>query len=160
MAHREGIREWLKDVDLTNKDVIDWGCGTKPIKNYLSGAKSYFGIDILPHVGADLVADICNLELGYDLVINNKIFDVAFCLEVLEHTKSVENTLSNIYRSLTKGGKLYLSVPFLYPIHSDHDLWRFTDQGIKYLLELHAFKDIKIKSSTNDQQGWLVEATV
>lgn len=59
MAHREGIREYLHDNADVYGVVHDWGCGTKPIKNYLKykGDVKFIGIDKLDHVGADLVAD-------------------------------------------------------------------------------------------------------
>jgi hypothetical protein len=58
MAHREGIREYLKDVQVHGL-VYDWGCGTKPIKNYLKPSNAKFvGIDKLDHVGADEVVDL------------------------------------------------------------------------------------------------------
>lgn len=150
MAHRESIRSWLKDVNLNGLDVVDWGCGTKPIKNYVFGAKSYFGIDKLDHVDADMVFDI-----DKELVLNK--YDVAFCLEVMEHVKSPKTLLSNIFHNLKSGGRLYLSVPFLYPVHSDEDYWRFTDQGLRFLLEGIGFHILSIKP-TESEAGWMVEA--
>lgn len=160
MAHREGIREFLKHVDLKGKKVIDWGCGTKPIKNYLKGGAEYFGIDKLDHVGADLVADIDSETLFIGTLDARYIqaYDVAFCLEVLEHVDYPEVTLRNIHHSLKENGTLYLSVPFLYDVHSDHDLWRFTDQGLRFLLEKSGFELLKITSTTNKHEGWVLEA--
>lgn len=151
MAHREGIRAYLKKVDLTGKSVVDWGCGTKPIKNYLFGARQYLGIDILPHVGADIVADISNPLYAGE-------FDVAFCLEVLEHVNYPNILIHNIFTNLKLGGIFYFSVPFLYPIHSDHDLWRFTDQGLNYLLQQAGFKNIEIIATTAQKEGWVGKA--
>jgi len=152
MPHREGIREYLAKADLSGKNVIDWGCGTKPIKNYLPGADHYFGVDILMHVGADLVADICEpLKLPMS-------YDAAFCLEVLEHVKYPMNALENIFNHLDEGGVLYFSVPFLYPVHSDHDLWRYTDQGLHFMLGEAGFKNIEVKPTTFDKQGWVGKA--
>lgn len=152
MAHREGIRQYLKDLDLTGKTVVDWGCGTKPMKNYLEGGSRFLGIDILDHVGADVVADICEpMKL-------DRPYDIAFCIEVLEHVNSPYMALENIYENLKDGGVLYLSVPFMYDVHSDHDLWRFTDQGLKYLLNSAEFIVDEIKSSTKNKMGWVAKA--
>lgn len=151
MAHREDIRAWLKDVSLNGLLVVDWGCGTKPIKNYLKGGSEYLGIDKLSHVGADLIVNFNSP------VTLEKKYDVAFCLEVLEHCQYPAVVLENIYQSLRAGGKLYLSVPFLYPVHSDEDYWRFTDQGLVFLLRNAGFRDVRIKPTENTA-GWLVEA--
>lgn len=148
MAHREGIRTYLSNIDLSGKTVVDWGCGTKPIKNYLPGAARYLGIDILGHVGADIVHNLNNpIHIGEH--------DVAFCLEVMEHVEDTSALLKNIYENLSEGGVFYFSVPFMYPVHSDHDLWRFTDQGLRYLLIKSGFKVIDIKPTTPDYEGWV-----
>lgn len=136
MAHREGIREFLKDVKLDGLKVIDWGW--------------------LEHVGADLIGNIDEKEIINKLPHFN--YDVAFCLEVLEHVDYPEITIQNINKSLKNRGLLYLSVPFLYPVHSDEDLWRFTDQGLKRLLERNGFKIEAIKPTTPEANGWVLKA--
>lgn len=154
MAHREGVREFMKDLILENVRVVDWGCGTKPIKNFVPNTGCEFlGIDKLDHVGADMVADIAQpMELG-------RMFDVAFCIEVLEHVKYPAVVLQNIHRHLKPGGTLYLSAPFRYPIHSEEDYWRFTDQGLKFLLESNGFMLDRIKQTTDEYDGWTLRAT-
>lgn len=142
MPHREGIREFLKDIDLTDLVVHDWGCGQKPIIKFLPGKpKRYVGIDsdektdfgFGPGNGGCL-ADICKETVALDIKA-----DIAFCLEVLEHTEDPRKALANIATNLKPEGHLYVSVPFMYPIHSDHDLWRYTDQGLRLLLEQAGF---------------------
>lgn len=152
MAHREGIREFLGKIKLDGRHVVDWGCGTKPIKNYIRGADCYFGIDILDHVGADMVKDISKP------VLLSEKFDVAFCLEVAEHVDNPTVLFQNIARNLEDGGWLFFSVPFLYPVHSEHDLWRFTDQGLRLLLEKTGFDSIMIMPTTRDNAGWVGHA--
>lgn len=154
MAHRESISGHLRTLTLEDLRVIDWGAGTKPVKNYVAakGSTTFFGIDKLGHVGADLVTDISqpvNLE---------REFDMAFCMEVLEHVERPENLVQNIARHLKSGGELHLSVPFLYPRHHDtEDFWRFTDLGVKLLLERNGFIIHSIVPTEQDM-GWLVVA--
>lgn len=154
MAHREGIREYLKDVRLKGL-VVDWGCGTKPINNYLASDPlfdyKFFGIDKLAHVGADLVANLCQ-----PIFLKEKA-DMAFCLEVLEHVKEPTKVLENIYNNLKQGCPFYFSVPFLYPVHSEEDYWRFTDQGLRLLLEDAGFEVIEILPTENNA-GWVGKA--
>lgn len=154
MAHREGIREYLKDVEL-HGTVIDWGCGTKPIKNYLKGDCKYIGIDKLDHVGADKVLDMTNaVELGYRA-------DIAFCLEVLEHVWNSRMLIVNIYKNLKKGGTLYLSQPFMYEVHKEDDRVRYTYHGLKQLLEEVGFTVEDISPTVGDldhADGYILRA--
>lgn len=151
MAHREGIRDYLKDVRLSGK-VVDWGCGTKPITNYLGGECEFLGIDKLTHVGADMVKDICE-----DIVLDEEA-DMAFCLEVLEHVERPISLLTNIWKNLKVGCPLYFSVPFLYDVHSEQDYWRFTDQGLGLLLKACGFEVVEVFPTTPEKSGWVGKA--
>lgn len=157
MAHREGIREYLKDVQVNGK-VIDWGCGTKPIMNYLKNADkvTFTNVDKTKYEQVDMVAD---LEDKIDLPF--KDYDFAFCLEVIEHTWNVMRVLHNIRLHLKMGGVLYLSVPFLYPVHKEDDYQRFTHHGLKRLLETVDFKVLDIQPTVGDldhAEGYIVKA--
>lgn len=153
--HREGIKEWLSTLSFDNVRIVDWGRGTKPVLRYIHTGENteYFGIDKLSHVDAHLVADITYPNE----VAHIGIFDVAFCMEALEHVKYPDKVIQNIYDHLRDGGMLYLSVPFLMDVHSGEDYWRFTDQGIRELLIRNGFHVERITASYN-KEGWLVEA--
>lgn len=134
MGHREGIREYLKDIEVSGI-IFDFGAGTKPIKNYLKPSNAKFlAIDKLTHVRADLVTDI-EAE-GIDLP---EQADFAFALEVIEHTWDVHNVVRNIYNNLKSGGLLFLSQPYMYPTHKSDDVRRFTHHGLRRLLESEGF---------------------
>lgn len=156
MAHREGIREYLKDVQVHGL-VYDWGCGTKPIKNYLKPNDAQFiGIDKLSHVGADVIKNIeaCCLEL-------DKLADFAFCLEVIEHVWESGVLIENIYDNLKKGGVLYLSQPFMYEVHKEDDRIRYTHHGLRQLLEECNFKVLDIQATLGDldhAEGYILRA--
>lgn len=143
MAHREGIRDYLKDVKLSGT-VIDWGCGTKPIINYLQGDCKYIGIDKLDHVGADLIAD---LESEIDIGL---YADFAFCLEVIEHVWDTKALLDNIIRHLRTGGVLYFSQPYMYETHKKDDRIRYTHHGLLQSLSEAGFTDIVITPTVGD----------
>lgn len=155
MPHREGIRDYLKDVRVYGV-VHDWGCGTKPIKNYLMSNEAIFvGIDKLDYVGADIVV---NLE--EPIKIGDKA-DFAFCLEVIEHTWQPAMVLENIYSNMKYGGFLYLSQPFLYPVHKGDDRLRFTYHGLNRLLKEVGFRVEDIQPTVGDldhAEGYVVRA--
>lgn len=157
MAHREGIREFLKDVQVHGR-VIDWGCGTKPIKNYLKENDAVFtGLDILDHVEANIV---CDIEQPIDFSIK---YDFAFCLEVIEHIWDSKQLIKNVYNNLVPGGKFYLSQPFFYEVHKEDDRVRYTYHGLEQLLEEAGFKNIIIQSTGGEDMdhawGYVLEAT-
>lgn len=145
MGHREDIRAFLENLTVEG-EVIDWGSGSKPVKHYVNGGAIFHCIDKNPLVGPDIIVDMTD-------PLNVVMADHAFCMEVLEHVEDPRAVINNIYNNLKEGGKLYLSVPFLYPEHGDEDFWRFTKQGLRLL---HSeFSEVKI---TDIDQGFLVEA--
>lgn len=107
---------------------------------------------------AEVVADLVK-DFSEDILLDtDKWFHMAFCIEVLEHVKFPEVLLSNINRSLIDGGILVFSVPFFYKEHSSEDYWRFTESGIKLMLDRNGFELIEIKQTTNDLMGWVGSA--
>lgn len=162
MAHREGIREYLKDVEVHGL-VFDWGCGTKPIKNYLKNNNADFlGIDKLDHVEADVVWDIGEKLIRIPKLPHNvNGANFAFCLEVIEHVWDTDMLLKNIFVNLKKGGTLYLSQPFMYEVHKEDDRVRYTHHGLKQLLEEAGFtvEDIQPTVGNLDHaEGYVVRA--
>lgn len=86
--------------------------------------------DIDPDRRPDLVADICT-----DL-LEPEAYDVIVMAEVLEHTHSPKDAMSNLLRGLRPGGRLLLTTPFLFPIHDrPYDYYRFTQYGLELLLQ-------------------------
>lgn len=157
MAHREGIRDYLKDVNV-GSTVIDWGCGTKPIMKYLKDADKimFTNVDKEQFGQVDKIEDI---EVQVNLPF--KEYETAFCLEVLEHTWHPAVVIENIYAHLGNGGVLYLSHPFMYKVHKEDDRIRFTHHGLKQLLEEAGFTVEDIQPTVGDldhAEGYIVRA--
>ena len=71
-------------------------------------------------------------------------FDVILCTSVLEHVYDHRTALERIHRALKPGGKAVISVPFLFPYHDEpQDFWRFTEYGLRRLLEDFSAVDVK-----------------
>ena len=86
---------------------------------------------------------------AYHLPFRDQSFAVVVCTEVLEHTRSPEQVLSELRRILKPGGKLLLSVPFAFPIHySPTDYYRFTRFGLMHLLQ--GWQIESIEETTSD----------
>jgi SAM-dependent methyltransferase len=74
--------------------------------------------------------DICYLPFKTESA------DGIICKEVLEHVYNPFLAIQEMLRVLKKGGKLFCTLPFIYPYHGsglDKDFWRFSRDGIDYL---------------------------
>ncbi|HYP48605.1 MAG TPA: methyltransferase domain-containing protein, partial [Thermoleophilaceae bacterium] len=115
--------------------VLDLGAGTKP---YAALYEPYFGsstsvdVDYSPHDtrAVDTLASADALPFG------DGSFDCVVCTEVLEHCRRPQVVLGEIFRVLRPGGRLFLSTPFLRPLHEmPHDYFRFTPSSLRGLAE-------------------------
>lgn len=124
--------------------LLDIGCGNKPYKKYFEKyVNKYIGIDIRSN-NADIKADF----MRYKFKKNN--FDTVLCTQVLEHVDNPDKFLYKINYLLKKNGILILSVPFAGSIHEKpFDFYRYTEYGIKYLLNKNKFKIKKIVKEGN-----------
>lgn len=91
----------------------------------------------------DILGDICAFDFG------RRSFDVIVLSEVLEHVQSPHLAIKNIHSVLEKGGRLILTVPFIFPIHErPHDYFRYTRYGLEFLLS--EFNDVRI----DERNSW------
>jgi SAM-dependent methyltransferase len=71
-------------------------------------------------------------DLNQGIPLDGGIADTVLCTDVLEHIHNPELLFSEMARIMKNGGKLVLTVPFMYWIHNaPHDYHRYT----KYMLE-------------------------
>ena len=74
----------------------------------------------------DVFADAARLPFP------DQSFEGVTCLEVLEHVQDPGAVVSEIARVLRPGGRAWISMPFLYPVHDQpHDYQRYTSDGIR-----------------------------
>lgn|ERR1017187_6247565 len=80
-----------------------------------------------------------DFDLNYD-VVPQKQFDLIFAEQVLEHVKYPYRAVRNVYRMLRGGGRFLVTTPFLIQVHGvPMDFTRWTEDGLKYLLEEGGF---------------------
>lgn len=140
--HRRS-RQALKP--LRNAVVLDVGSGDSDNTRYVDGSNAVIRLDY-PHTNKsyrlrpDVFADARRLP------IMDRSIDVVLLFEVLEHVWPGLAVLEEIQRVLRRGGTMYLSVPFLYPIHdAPNDFHRFTIHGIRHYLEFSGFRVVMEK---------------
>jgi SAM-dependent methyltransferase len=119
-------------------DVIDVG-GKKTLKRGqfrppLDRVNSWHYVNIDPATNPDYCCDAAAIPVA------DGSFDIAIVCEVLEHLRDPEKVIQEIARILRPGGRLYLSAPFLYPIHADPDDYqRWTPAKLRIALVEHGF---------------------
>ena len=114
--------------------LIDIGCGQKPHRDLFPGITRYEGIDFAGYsINKDFTAGSPDFLFPPDYPTHWKLpfpdqsYDHAAALEVFEHHPDPLRGLSEIARVLRPGGHLYLSWPFIFPLHEEpHDHYRYT----------------------------------
>ncbi|OGR07364.1 MAG: hypothetical protein A2511_05500 [Deltaproteobacteria bacterium RIFOXYD12_FULL_50_9] len=139
LSDRFHIRAKKKLPALEKCTILDIGSGNSNNSRYLSGSNRVFRLDYpatniryaaLPEIFGDACA----------LPVKEAEIDVVFFFEVLEHVLDYKKALQEIHRVLKSGGKLYISVPFIYPVHdAPYDFRRFTIHGLRVILNDHHF---------------------
>lgn len=114
-------------------DVLDVGCGDKPYRTWLPGARSYYGIDVFPGPEVDAL-----IEPGRPWPVGDAQYDVVLCTQVLEHVADLHHTVGELRRALRPGADAVITVPWIYGEHNaPHDYRRLSQHGIRRLLEDH-----------------------
>ncbi|MBR2425729.1 MAG: class I SAM-dependent methyltransferase [Lentisphaeria bacterium] len=132
-----------------NGKVLDVGCGTKPYKKLIS-YECYVGLEYdteenRKNKNADFFYD------GHQFPFENASFDSILCNQVLEHVFNPDKFLSEVSRVLRPGGKLLLTVPFVWDEHEQpFDYGRYTSFGLKELLFNHGFTVLEHHKTCND----------
>ncbi len=128
--------------------VLDVGCGRSPYKPLLMAAPSkasvYKGMDFVnpqyttkPDISWD----------GQTIPLPDEAVDSALATEVLEHTSTPADLLREIRRVLRPKGFLFLTVPFLWPLHDvPHDHFRYTPFTMERLLKEAGFSRFEVRA--------------
>jgi SAM-dependent methyltransferase len=119
-------------------DLLDVGCGSKPYRDIFN-VESYRGLDIDSPITRERgVAD--DLYDGKIFPYSSDAFDSVLCNQVLEHVFNPDEFLQEINRVLKLGGKLLLTVPFVWDEHEQpYDYARYSSFGLRALLERNGF---------------------
>lgn len=111
--------------------LLDIGAANRWLEGHVPSHVRYVALDY-PVTGRDMYgarpdvfADAAQLPLP------DNAFEAVACLEVLEHVRDPGKVVAEIARVLRPGGRVWISMPFLYPLHdAPHDYQRYTEYGL------------------------------
>ena len=146
---RRAVVTALRDaLPLFHGVLLDVGCGMMPYRELIleesGNVTRYVGMDI-PHPSYPADRD---LEWdGKTIPLDDCSVDSAMATEVFEHCPDISVVLSEIFRVLKPGGMLFLTVPFVWPLHNvPNDEYRFTPFALRRHLEQRGFIQCELKA--------------
>jgi len=131
---RTGLYEWVESgargLSPETRLIINIGSGgevSQVITRSVPGRVVQTDVDAARN--PDIVADVCDMHM-----FDTGTVDAVFLIEVLEHVRTPQRAIDEIRRILKPGGRLFMSTPFMLPIHdAPHDYFRYTRYGLAYL---------------------------
>ncbi len=130
--------------------LLDFGCGSKPYKQYFKNYTEYVGCDIEVSGHSHKDENIDVYYNGETLPFENETFDSIFSSEVFEHIFNLEPIIQELNRVLRIDGDMLITVPFVWNEHEvPYDFGRYTSFGLTNLLERNGFKVIELRKSTS-----------
>ena len=147
------IFRFLKD-ELKNcrGRILDVGAGEGPWRKMFPDTVTYVGVDVVASddFGMNKQPGMIYYD-GVRLPFADGSFEHVRLTEVLEHVSTPHNLLRDIHRILTPGGSIILTVPWSARVHhAPFDYFRFSNFGLKMVLEDSGFSVHVIKARGND----------
>lgn len=160
-----GLINLLRSRKMLKGEVLDYGCGAGHLLSLMikENQGNYFGLDFSPD-SIEATRKKCsnNPRLKELLLVktlpvsfNDNMFDTITFIETIEHLQNniLQSTLSEIYRILKPGGKVFITTPFNEDLnkhltfcpfckaefHHMQHMQSFTINSIKTILEKHQF---------------------
>lgn len=137
---REQLYKWMKGISVEGGCLLDIGVQDKPVEKNLGtcNVDCYKTLDIDEQWLPDYLADLNQDWLAEK--VKHKRFDHVFMLEVIEHLWNPVFALENIKDIISDTGKLYISWPFINPLHDIFDANRYTEECMTKMLDNAGFK--------------------
>lgn len=132
LAKKGVVDSVVKNKHLFREPLLDLGCGNKPYKEYFEVDK-YVGLDKVENLGAEVVGDMQKLPFG------ENTFRTVVSVDSLDDVPQPELVLKEVERVLMRGGVLFLVTPQSAELGANYDYYRFTKNGLRYLLEKNKF---------------------
>ena len=147
---RSGLRDAIVQfAPLLSGRLLDVGCGTIPYRSLFT-VDDYVGLDIDSEASRKRGMADCLYDGGV-FPYADASYDAVFCTQVLEHVFNPDEFLAEISRVLKFGGRLLLTVPFVWDEHEQpFDYARYSTFGLYSLLEKQGFNILHHKKLGGD----------
>lgn len=121
--------------------ILDLGGSTNSgYQELMPGKKTFITANIDKNYGCSI---ICDLEKQFPFEASS--FDGITAINFLEHIFNTNHIIRESARVLRSGGKIVMSHPFMFHIHSSpRDFYRLTSFAMNQLLKDNGFKNITI----------------
>jgi len=132
-AVRAPLVRWLAHeaerahADLGPFRLLDVGCGQKPYESLFTPyTTAYVGVDPVENPAAEVRGFV------EELPIADASYEVAICIQVLEHCDDPAKAVSELARVTAPGGRVLVSTHGVMAYHpSPTDYWRWTHAGLE-----------------------------
>jgi uncharacterized protein YbaR (Trm112 family) len=135
------IKSFLAGV--TGGNILNIGGGEQDL------GPRVISLDIAQANGVDIIAD------AHKLPFCDRSIDAVICTAVLEHVWDPYLAVTEIYRVLKKGGRVYIELPFIYAYHpaagTEMDYTRYTEAGTRRLM--NKFKMLELGAAAGPGVG-------
>jgi len=126
------LRHWVPQVDGPVLEVGSKDYGSTASFRDFYRQSEYVGLDMSEGKGVDVVIDLTH-STG---ILAENHFALAICCSVLEHVQRPWLFAPNLTRLIRPGGKLYMSVPWVWRYHAyPDDYFRFSHRGVMTLFD-------------------------
>jgi SAM-dependent methyltransferase len=127
--------------------LLDLGCGTVPFY----GAYRPYVSEIVCVDWGNSLHEQRHVDVVHDLTkplpFPDSSFDTIILSDVLEHLPEPEAAWHEMGRVLAPGGKLILSVPFLYWLHeTPHDYYRYSEFALRRFADRAGFDVVELEA--------------
>jgi SAM-dependent methyltransferase len=142
------LKHWVPKVEGSVLEIgsKDYG-STSSFRDFYAGAE-YVGLDMAEGKGVDVIVDLCN-GVG---TLQEDHFDLGICCSVLEHVEKPWLFAANLTRLIRPGGRLYMSVPWVWRYHAyPDDYFRFSHRGVISLFEEFAWSSVFYSSTASGE---------
>lgn len=132
--------------------ILDVGCGIMPYKELIvannKNVTAYVGLDFENSIDHEYELGKPDLFwTGVVIPLENNSVDTVLATEFFEHCADPEKIMLEILRVLKPGGLLFITVPFLWNLHTvPHDEYRYTPYSLERHLKNANFVNIELKS--------------
>tara|TARA_A100000164_G_C21531831_1_gene596369 strand:- start:81 stop:668 length:588 start_codon:yes stop_codon:yes gene_type:complete len=133
------MNQLIENIRFKGK-LLDIGGGENCNYRQILKNTNYTSVNIDQKISPDFL-----VEVNEKIPIKDNSFDKCLMFNVLEHIYDWNFIFYEVKRLLIRNGKVFIIIPFLYPIHAaPNDYLRVTSSYLNKFLENNNFKKIKI----------------